>query len=526
MVSETWGGRPEDTDLGPKGHFVERLYENTKRLPKKVMIIEGLDRKFTYEQIYAQAQYISKSLDYDQGRRIALKLADKPNLFSAIIGVQMSGNVVVCIDTDEQEAILKLVRDSDADLILYEDGELTSAQVEYLKYAKPGLSVQEIRSVDGHGDKVDFDYLPVKMQDDDLAQLFYTSGTTGDRKGVMISHGAYTVPADTLSSVMHYNANIIEFVVGNISHAFPFGRLRALSCLGATTVLENGDIIPQRIIALVKSHLCNAIAAPGAIIMLMLNFSKQDFTALGDQLDLIKVGSQRLTDDAKLELMALFPQTRLVQQYGASEAPRSVFNDLRTAPNLSTTGKILTGYELTIRDESGKIVETGQKGRVWLRGKHVASGYWGRPEKTASAFQSGWYLTDDFGQIDEDGYLTLLGRVDEVINFGGKKLTPTDVEEALQSALEGQKFVIFGIDDPSGIMGNLPAIVFEVDNAGTALEIFQEWRRMRVSIIKQIGKLAFMPKTAFQINKIPVTKSGKYKRKQLSEAANRLMTPT
>lgn len=517
----TWTGKPSETDLTQGKFFLDRITAVTKKYPDKPAIIEG-NRCITFSHLYAQAQAISRKIGSKSGTRIALKITDKPNLFSAIIAVHMSEGTVVCVDVDDAPSMIRILKDSQSTVLLHENDDLSGADTEALQAALPNLkkvcvgAIDDMKILD-----IDWAYGPKMIDGNAIAHLFYTSGTTGNRKGVMISQSAYMVPADTLTHAMHYNHKVKEYLVGNISHSFAFGRIRNLACLGATTVLDNGSIIPQKILASMEKHGCNALAAPGSVITMFLAFFKEKFVAIGPKLKLIKAGSQKLNNEVKMELMALFPQTRLVQQYGASEAQRSVFNDLRTAPNLETTGKVLPGYELEIRDEEGRSVAEGQ-GQIWIKGEHIASSYWNRPEKNRQSFKGGWYRTGDLGALDSQGYLTLNGRVDDIINFGGQKLSPTEIEASLKPLLKDLKFVVFGIPDPSGIVGEVPAICIEsADGKKGMLIRNRDWPKRRISIIKAVGKtLPFVPKIAFNIDGIPMTGSGKPKRKTLTELAS------
>jgi len=503
----------------PKGNFLDLVAASTKANPDKPAIIEGKDRVFTYAQLFAQARKLSETLGDQSGNRVALKITDKPNLIAAIMAVHLSSGTVVSLDVDDEATLTQMLTDCDPAIVLFETGALAEETVSSLKKTfkktvwKQAAAIDEIGAVKAKG----LNLKVPKTAPDAIAHLFYTSGTTGHRKGVVIDHAAYVVPGHSLNRAMGYDDGVTEYVVGNLSHAFPFGRVRALLFVGGTAVVDNGAAMPQRVLAGIEANDCNAIGAPASVVKMLIQRFELQFSALSDQLKWIKVGTQAVPQDTKSLLISTFPNTNIVQQYGASETPRTVFNDLKLASNHITTGQGLPGYIVSIRDaDDMPVMLPGRTGRVWLSGPHIASGYWRNEAKTGASFEQGWYKTDDMGSLDEDGQLTLYGRIDEIINFGGQKLAPADIEGVMEPLMHGKRFIVFGVPDPAGLLGEVPAIVIE-DGETESLEPHPDWRQDRIAVVKALGKQAsFIPKLGYRIAQIPMTKSGKPKRKVLS----------
>jgi acyl-CoA synthetase (AMP-forming)/AMP-acid ligase II len=500
--------------------FVERVQKSVKKFPKKQAIIEGGDRIFTYRQLWAQAQLIAKTLGNRAGQRIALRIDDKPNLIAAIIGVQLSGATVISLDVSDKASINMMLKDCDPGVVMYRDAAIDPKTRVAVSKTRKKVSWIEIPDIDDIGNTpIDQKLKLPKVDKNTIAHMFYTSGTTGHRKGVSISQSAYIAPANSLNRGMSYDETVREYVVGNISHAFPFGRVRAVLFVGGTVVLNNGGVQPRLVLNMLEASNCNAIGAPASVIIMLTARFRDAFAALSKQLNWIKMGTQAVPPEIKTSLLEMFPETKIFQQYGASESPRTVLNNIGTASTLETTGRVLPGYKVSIRDPEGKILlDRRQKGRVWLKGPHIATGYWRNKKKTNESFNDGWFITDDIGQLDDEGQLTLFGRVDEIINFGGQKLSPQDIENVLSKFLKNEKFVVFGVKDPSGLLGEVPAIVFE--KGDTEFSEDADWPKKRIAITKEIGKtVPFIPKQAFKISKIPMTGSGKPKRKILSAMA-------
>lgn len=507
----------------PNKSFAEIIAEKVEEFPNKIALIEGQDRVFTYTQLFRHSKLISNLIKDSRNSRIAIKINDKPNHVASILGIHLSSNTAVSIDVNDLNLIISMIDDCDPNIFLYEQSAISVQDLNKLKIRYKKISFIIAPEIDGT-DKKQLPKAALKvppLNPNDKAHIFYTSGTTGNRKGVVISQSAYVVPGLTLNMAMKYSPDIREYVYGNISHAFPFGRVRALLFSGGTVIFDNGNVIPQKIIARIKQHQGNAIGAPAAIIKILITQFKQDFLLLSNQLLVIKMGTQAIAPETKKLLISSFPKTQLFQQYGMSESPRTVLNDLHEATSQNVTGRVLAGYKISIRDENNiDIIEPNRKGRVWLSGPHLASEYWRNSKKSSESFVDGWFITDDIGTLDEEGQLTIYGRVDEIINCGGQKLNPSDIEDIIEPFLNNQKFVVFGINDPADLLGEVPAIIIE-NNKSTDLMKYNDWQKIRISILRSLDKSSkFLPKYGFTINQIPSTSSGKPKRKILSELVN------
>jgi len=512
----------------PKAGLLELILNSAKEHPNKIAIREGKDRSVSYEGLLSQAWKMSQRFSVKREARVAIRIDDKINLMAAIIAVHFAGGVAVCLDVNDYSSMDQMMADCQPSVLLYENNKIDKDAKKKLAGSFKNLSWVDVPSIDDMDlDMFLLDSMVVPdIEPNQLAHLFYTSGTTGHRKGVEITHDAYVVPAHSLNQAMSHDKDIVEYVVGNIAHAFPFGRLRALLFIGATAVVDNGVARPQKILNQLKENDCNAIAAPASVIKLLVKSFTSDFGAFSGQLRVIKMGTQSIDIQNKRLLCRLFPNTKLIQQYGASEAPRSVVNDLKTATNDDTTGRILPGYYLSVRNEQGvSIVRPGHVGRIWIKGPHTARGYWNREEKTQTAFSKGWFITDDGGSVDEFGQVSIYGRLDEVINFGGQKLHPVDLEDIIEPFADGIKFVIVGIADPEQFNGEIPVFVQET-NGQTGLSSNDTWLQTRMKITRSLGKSAkLLPKLAFNIDSIPYTGSGKPKRKLLSKQIEEYMDP-
>jgi len=278
---------------------------------------------------------------------------------------------------------------------------------------------------------------PAPCAPDDLAWLFYTSGTTGRPKGAMLSH-------NVLSLASHaYAAEVDPVTPGDaILHAAPMSHgsgcyiMAHVARLGVQVVAESGGFEPEEVAALINKwpHL-SMFAAPTMIKRLV--GCAADINA-GNIRTLIWGGAPMYVEDALAALDRFGP--RLAQIYGQGEAPMTITTlskeDIadrdhpRWRERLGSAGKPYASVEVMVADGDDRPVASGEAGEILCRGV-IMSGYWRNPEATAASLRGGWLHTGDIGVIDEEGYLHLKDRSKDLIISGGSNIYPREVEEVL-----------------------------------------------------------------------------------------------
>jgi len=155
---------------------------------------------------------------------------------------------------------------------------------------------------------------------------------------------------------------------------------------------------------------------------------------------------------------------------------------------LESVGKAAPGVEVRVEED----------GEILVRGPNVTPGYWRRSEEWRERLRDGWLCTGDLGQMDEDGFVYVHGRKDDVINVGGRKVLPEGVEDALAPLMSDYVFCVLGIPDPEGLLGEVPVMVTEGSSAPTVREIraFLGDRLPEYAVPKQVVRLQSIPRTA------------------------------
>jgi long-chain acyl-CoA synthetase len=229
---------------------------------------------------------------------------------------------------------------------------------------------------------------------------------------------------------------------------------------------------------------------------------------LGDarqHLRYIEIGSAAMPADTKQKLMELLPQTRICHHYGLTEASRAAFTEYHAdRDHLASIGQPGPNVSMAVRDEAGHDLGDGQAGEIVVRGGMVMQEYWMQPELTYETLRGGWLHTGDLGYRDADGYYYLTGRQSDVVNVGGRKVSPEEVEQALNKHPAVVESACVGAADPQGVLGEcLKACV--VLRREVRDEQLIEWLRQRVEEHK-------IPRIWQRVEKIAKTPSGKIQR--------------
>jgi long-chain acyl-CoA synthetase len=276
--------------------------------------------------------------------------------------------------------------------------------------------------------------------DDDVAWLFYTSGTTGRPKGAMLTHrNLFAMTQGYLSDVDDVPAGATILHAAPMSHGsglynFPFvlrGELQAIP--------ESGGFQPDEMLHLFRRHRDVALFAAPTMVKRLVDHLAAAGGDAGNLRTIVYGGGPMYVADCKAALAAL--GNRLVQIYGQGETPMTITVLPRAAhadtahsryhERLASVGVAQSGIALRVADAEDRDVAPGEVGEILVGGDTVMKGYWNDPAATEKALRGGWLHTGDMGTLDADGFLTLKDRSKDLIISGGSNIYPREVEEVL-----------------------------------------------------------------------------------------------
>ncbi|WP_417511587.1 AMP-binding protein [Methylophaga sp.] len=347
--------------------------------------------------------------------------------------------------------------------------------------------------------------------DDVLAQIAFTSGTEGEPKGVLLTHQALDDVTTRLNSIMEVDSSIKEYVGIPANFSFGLGRFRAVAAIGGMAYLPEHGFDPIEIRDMLASEQINAVSAVPSLWRVLLK-NKQIFGDERYQLKWIEIGSQYMSRAEKEELVELFPQAKIAQHYGLTEASRSSFLrlDQSTGESLESVGRAYGKTEFKI----------SEAGRICIRGPHVAKTLLKSGQYISNVDDDGWFETSDLGVL-EDGFLYYKGRADDLINCGGVKLSPDALEREVREITKLKEGIAI-CAVPDELTGHAVLVAYRDDLVISPNDL----RDSLSSVLKSLGINNKNVIKLLELNEFPVTSTNKVQRKELAKLYESLSVKT
>ena len=412
---------------------------NAMLYPNRPAVSVHDEVRLTYSQLLVRvkslAGWLRHAYDLNVGDRVAIFLPNCPEYIEILIAIWHAGLVAVPVNYKLHPKELSfIISNSGASLCFCgreEVAELAECG-ETTRFIGVGSDEYEKGVTLYNADCID-------VSPDNIAWIFYTSGTTGQPKGAVLSH------RNLLSMIMSYYADLDSISCRDaVIHAAPISHGAGLYGLphfvkGANQViLISPHFNPDEIAVLLRVYQGVTLFAAPTMVRRMAQSPAMALTNLNNLKNII-YGGAPMYREVLDEALGVFG-ARLSQIYGQGESPMTITalpKDVHLNGNGSTdellgsVGFVRTGVEVRVVDEAGWMLEPGSIGEVIVRGDVVMRGYWNNPEATRKALKNGWLYTGDMGFFSEHGALTLVDRSKDVIISGGSNIYPREVEEVL-----------------------------------------------------------------------------------------------
>lgn len=352
-------------------------------------------------------------------------------------------------------------------------------------------------------------YVPssLPLTDQDICEIIFTTGTTGEAKGCCLSYSNVFASATNINGFIGNTSDDVEIVGLPICHSFGLGRIRCNLIKGATVVLLDGFTNVARFFDLIRRYHATGFGVVPAAWAYVTKMSGTKMSQFAPQIKYIEIGSAFMSLDTKKRMLAMFPDSKICMHYGCTEASRSTFMEFHDTLHLESIGKPVNDkVEIKIFDETGHEVPTGEKGEICVRGNMVMKHYL-KSKHTENAFFGKFFRTGDLGYQDTDGFFYLIGREKEMINVGGKKVSPQEVEDAIRSLGVGDCICV-ATDDPNGLLGEVVKCYVLKGSTKLTFEEINNGLQGKLEVYKRPAVYAW-------IDQIPQTASGKKQRVNL-----------
>jgi acyl-CoA synthetase (AMP-forming)/AMP-acid ligase II len=417
-------------------------------------------QQLTYGELNARARRFGRGLraiGAEPSDRVAIYMGNSPEYVVALFGLFKMGLVAVPVNAKLHASELTYILEhSGCRGLIVDQGRLSPA-----RQALRTCAVEAVIEVGGDSLGTPFDAVlevadsgdpDAEVDPDDLAWLFYTSGTTGRPKGAMLTHrNLVSMAVSCLADICSFQPEDVVLHAAPLSHGSGLYMLPAIA-RGSTNVIYDGPrFLPDDVLRTVEREQVTVIAflAPTMIVLLLDGSSLID---TGSLRAIIYGGAPIHLDHARAAIRR-FGQI-LVQLYGQGESPmtisylRAVDHRLDDEDALTSAGWARTDVEVRIVDESARELSPAEVGEVAVRGDVVMRGYWGDAAATRSALHGSWLRTGDIGRFDTRGRLHLLDRKHDMIITGGSNVYPVEIEQVLVLHPLVREAAVFGLPDP------------------------------------------------------------------------------
>ena len=421
------------------------LLKASQKYPDRSAISIGSEVLYTFRSLYLRVSYLAASMQQKlllkPGDRVAIVMPNHPEYLVIRYAAWFAGLTVVPINSKLHGLEISYMLNHSGSIVCFTLTQLTETLTSDSYARQTTVSVIDVESEEYRDMTKARQAIEIEERGSgDIAWLFYTSGTTGKPKGVMITHHNLLIGAMTfLTDVNDVEASDSIFHAAPLSHGSGFYDLPYVM-RGANQVIPNsGRFVPSEVCELLESWQgVSMFLAPTMVKRLAELYQSEKFTTNGLK-TIIYGGGPMYVQDIKWAIETLGPH--FVQIYGQGESPmtitvltKAVINDAtnpRHQERLGSVGTAQNVVTMKIQREDGTDVPNGEMGEVLVKGPVVAAGYWNDKEATQATWREGWLHTGDIGFIDADGFLTLVDRAKDMIISGGSNIYPREVEEVL-----------------------------------------------------------------------------------------------
>ncbi|HSD41676.1 MAG TPA: AMP-binding protein [Burkholderiales bacterium] len=406
------------------------------------------------------------------GDRVGLFMANSPEYVELFWAAWWAGLAVVPINAKLHPKEAEYILEHSGTRVCFVTADHAAA-VGALRGAVTGLEhVIAVESDEYRRLVGDAEPRPADAAPDDLAWLFYTSGTTGRPKGVMLTH------RNLLAMTLCYFADVDKIAPGDaIVHAAPMSHGSGIygaphvAAAAVQVIPESGGFDPPEIFALTSAWRGVAMFAAPTMVKRLVDHARAARPPLDGLKSVVYGGGPMYLADIEDALAAM--GQRFVQIYGQGESPMTITAlsrhhhadaaHPRHAHRLASVGVAQSCVEVRVAGERDQPLPPDEPGEVLVRGDAVMKGYWRNPEATAATLQGGWLHTGDVGALDPDGFLTLIDRSKDLIISGGSNIYPREVEEVLLRHPDVREVCVVGRPHPEW---GEEVVAFVVQRAG------------------------------------------------------------
>lgn len=493
------------TDQNIQFHSVAAaLIKHAEKIPDALAIADG-NRAYTYREFY-RASAVAASLllqaRIKKGDRVVVECTQDAHFIITGMAISLIGAVFVPVETGILTDRLKDIYDE-------------TGAVAYIAPARHEFKGEFIEAAYLFQEQDDefYGYAGCDAVLDDVAEILFSTGTTGKPKGIAINHGANVAVAENIQYGTMMHEGTTELVPLPLSHSHGLRTCYAHIINGSAVVIANGVVNVGAFFSLIKQYHVNALDLAPTMAKVLISIGKKGLLSYASQIEYIELGTAVLDEFTKDKLKEIFTDTRIYNFYGSTEAGRSCILDITKEDFRGCVGYPSVHSEFFITDEKRRVIDSSKDniGLVAVKGAMMMDGYYGSKELTDEVLVDGCLYTSDLGYLDEMGRLIICGRADDVINYKGIKIAPDEIE----GIAKGYK----GIRDcacvgaPDALCGQVPVLYIELlEKDSIDIKKYKDFLRENL-------EAARVPSRIVVLDALPRSSNGKILRAQLRKEA-------
>ena len=497
-------------------NLAELIDSNARKSPDKDCLrAQGKGYSYqTVKDLAEKAAGLFQGWGINKGDKVAIMSQNTPGFVIAFFGIAKAGATVVPINhklmPPEVDYILE---HSESKLFLF-DGSLAEIAANLSKKVKMACMDSPVEGIEQLELLLDTapSFSPVEISDDDLAEILYTSGTTGKPKGCLHTHRTVLMAGITLAMGCKFDESDRIMMAMPLWHSSPLNNwFMGIQYIGGTMVMIR-EYHPLYFLQTIQEEKCTAFfGAPIAFTMpvqMIPSFDEFDLSSMRVWM----YGGGPIPAETALMLMDKYKSDNFYQCYGMTEAgPTGTV--LFPKDQVSKAGSIgrsgLPGCDVRVMKTDVEPAESGEVGEIWLKADSIMKGYYKDPEATAEVFNDSWYKTSDLARVDEDGYLFIADRTKDMIITGGENVYSKEVEDAIGSHPDVAEVAVIGAPHPEWGETVVAMIVTAKD-----MELNEDM--LKSFLNDKLAKYK-IPRTIKFIDELPHTPSGKVMKYKLRE---------
>lgn len=480
--------------------IVEAVFSHAEKTPGKLCIADDA-RSMTYAE-YADAirRYVTvyEKLGIKRGDYVVLEAKQSTDYLASELAIQLIGAVFVPVENKCAEGkIASFAERVRAAAVVTVKADAEGKYVTYDRLSELFAEAQPAT-----------DYtLPEK---DTVSEILFSTGTTGKEKGIILTHGNDIALAENVMYGVEMESDNVEMIPSPMNHSHGLRRYYANMYNGSTVVILGSVMDVRRFFENIDKFGVNSIDLVPAALAVVLRLSKGKLAEYADRIRYLQLGAAPLPDGDKNAVCALLPNTRIYNFYGSTESGCTcIYNFNVENPKKGCIGKPTRNTRLLVVDDNRVPFESSPEktGALATVGGMNTLGYYGDAEETGRVLSDGIVYSNDIGFVDADGDVILLGRRGDVINVGGNKVSPEEIEDAAKKIDGVADCGCIPVEDsakghvPKLFVQMAPGYGFDMKEIRSALAASLEPYKVPVYIV--------------EIDKIPRSYNGKLLRKEL-----------